>query len=60
MEKEIILKFLTEIKAGKYNAWAEVYLTDSRYDTTFDLIQEDILAIVKDFLNCRIIELEDK
>lgn len=53
--KKQLEKLSRQLSEGYYDEWAKGFLHDSK----LDIAEADIVNIAKDFIECRIIELED-
>jgi len=61
--KKILEKLVKEINNGNYDEWAKKYIQDINAPHKIrenDIILDEVLNPVIDFLNCRIIEIEEK
>ena len=62
MKKEYLAKLIKEIRAGRFNDWAENYIEDVNAPNEVkpeDMNISEVLNSVTDFLESRRIELEE-
>ena len=60
---KILKKLLKDINDGEYDEWAKGYIQDINAPNEIrenDMVLDEVLNPVIDFLHCRIIELEQK
>lgn len=60
LSKKTLLQLEKKLKDNTYILWAEDLLSSSGYDAIHGLEPREVLFLVKDFIQCRLIELEAK